>query len=56
MYIGCQYLCRTTKIQILKLLVLPVLLYGVETWMQRDLQRQIDAFGTSAYAESWDIA
>ena len=28
----CRYLCRRTKIRILKSLVIPVLLYGCETW------------------------
>ena len=28
----CRYRCRQTKIQIFKSLVIPVLLYGCETW------------------------
>ena len=28
----CPYLCRRTKIRIFKSLVIPVLLYGCETW------------------------
>ncbi|KAG0730377.1 Alpha-ketoglutarate-dependent dioxygenase alkB 7, mitochondrial [Chionoecetes opilio] len=41
----CRYLCRRTKIQIFKLLVIPVLLYGCETWtLNSDLKRRIDAF------------
>ncbi len=41
-----RYLCRRTKIWILKLLVLLVLLYGCETWtLNGDLERWIDAFG-----------
>ena len=42
----CGYLCRQTKIQIFKLLVIPVLLYGCETkTLNTDLKRQIDVFG-----------
>ena len=42
----CRYLCRRTKIRIFKSLVLPVLLYGCETWtLNSDLKRRIDAFG-----------
>ncbi len=38
--------CTRTKIRILKTLVLPVLLYGCETWtLNSDLKRRIDAFG-----------
>ncbi|KAG0729032.1 tRNA (uracil(54)-C(5))-methyltransferase [Chionoecetes opilio] len=41
----CRYLCRRTKIRIFKSLVIPVLLYGCETWtLNSDLKRQIDAF------------
>ena len=28
----CRYLCRTKKVRVFKSLVLPVLLYGCETW------------------------
>ena len=28
----CQYLCRQTKIWIFKLWVIPILLFGYETW------------------------
>ena len=43
----CRYLCRRTKIRIFKSLVVPVLLYGCETWtLNTDLKRRIDAFGT----------
>ena len=43
----CRYLCRRTKIRVFKTLVLPVLLYGCETWtLNADLKRRIDAFGT----------
>ena len=39
----CRYLCRRTKIRVFKSLVIPVLLYGCETWT---LKRRIDGFGT----------
>ncbi len=39
----CRYLCRQTKIRVFKSLVLPVLLYGCETWT---LNRDLDVFGT----------
>ena len=43
----CRYLSRRTKLRIFKSLVLPVLLYGCETWtLNSDLERQVDAFGT----------
>ena len=43
----CRYLCRRTKIRVFKTLVLPVLLYGCETWtLNADLKRRIDVFGT----------
>ena len=42
----CRYLRKKTKIRIFKSLVLPVLLYGCETWtLNSDLKRRIDAFG-----------
>ena len=42
----CRYLCRRTKIRIFKSLVIPVLLYGCETWtLNTNLKRQIDVFG-----------
>ncbi|KAG0720330.1 putative uncharacterized transposon-derived protein F52C9.6 [Chionoecetes opilio] len=41
----CRYLCRRTKIRIFKSVVIPVLLYGCETWtLNSDLKRRIDAF------------
>ncbi|KAG0711023.1 Iron-sulfur protein NUBPL [Chionoecetes opilio] len=44
----CRYLCRRTKIRFFKSLVIPVLLYGCETWtLNSDLKRQINAFGTN---------
>ena len=43
----CQYLCRQMKIWIFKLLVIPVLLYGCETWtLNTDLKRRKNVFGT----------
>ena len=43
----CRYLCRRTKIRIFKSLVLPVLLYGCETWtLHGDLERRLNVFGT----------
>ncbi|KAG0714105.1 LINE-1 retrotransposable element ORF2 protein [Chionoecetes opilio] len=44
----CRYPCRRTKIRIFKSLVIPVLLYGCETWtLNSDLKRRINAFGPS---------
>ncbi|KAG0711040.1 hypothetical protein GWK47_021529 [Chionoecetes opilio] len=44
----CRYLCRRTKIWIFKSLVIPVLLYGCETWtLNSDLKRRINAFGAN---------
>ena len=41
----CWYLCRWTKIRILKSLVIPVLLCGCETWtLNTDLKSRIYAF------------
>ena len=35
----CRYLCRRTKVRVFRSLVLPVLLYGCETWtLTRDLR------------------
>ena len=43
----CRYLCRRTKISVFKSLVLPVLLYGCETWtLNSDLERRLNVFGT----------
>ena len=43
----CRYLCRRTKIRIFKSLVIPVLLYGYETWTPNtNLKRRIDVYGT----------
>ncbi|KAG0724746.1 hypothetical protein GWK47_039977 [Chionoecetes opilio] len=45
----CRYLCRRTKIRIFKSLVIPVLLYGCETWtLNSDLKRRINAFEHAA--------
>ncbi len=42
-----RYLCRMTKLCIFKMLVLPVLLYGYETWtLNNDLERRFNVFGT----------
>ncbi|KAG0710422.1 DNA polymerase alpha catalytic subunit [Chionoecetes opilio] len=42
----CRYLCKRTKIRIFKSIVIPVLLYGCETWtLNSDLKRRIDTFG-----------
>ena len=43
----CRYLCRRTKVRVFRSLVLPVLLYGCETWiLTRDLRRRHNSFGT----------
>ena len=45
----CRHLTLVTKIRIYKALVLPVLLYGSETWTLREvLAKKLDAFGTKA--------
>ena len=41
----CRYLCRRTKNRIFKSLVIPVLLYGCETWMDTE-HRPEEVFGT----------
>lgn len=42
-----RYLSRMTKVRVFRCLVLPVLLYGCETWtLTGDLSRRLDAFGT----------
>ncbi len=44
----CRYLSRRTKIRIFTSLVLPVLLYGCETWtLTGGLERRIEAFGNT---------
>ena len=41
----CQYLCRRTKLRVFKALIMPVLLYGSETWtLSCALESRIDAF------------
>ena len=43
----CRYLCGRTKVRDFRSLVLPVLLYGCETWtLTRDLKRRLNSFGT----------
>ena len=43
----CRYLCRGTKIRVFRSLVLPVLLYGCETWtLTSELKNRLNVFGT----------
>ena len=43
----CHYLCRRTKVRVFRSFVLPVLLYGCETWtLTRDLRWRLNSFGT----------
>jgi hypothetical protein len=43
----CRYLRRSTKLRVFRSLVLPVLLYGCETWtLTGDLRRQLNSFQT----------
>ena len=43
----CQYLCGRMKVRVFRSLVLPVLLYGCETWtLTRDLRWRHNSFGT----------
>ena len=43
----CWYLCGRTKVRVFRSLVLPVLLYGGETWtLTRDLRWGLNPFGT----------
>ena len=43
----CQYLCGRTKVRAFRSLVLPVLLYGCETWtLTKDLRRRLNSFVT----------
>ena len=43
----CRNICWRTKIRIFKSLMIPVLLYGCETWtLNTDLKRRIDVFST----------
>ena len=42
----CRFLCWRTKVRVFRSLVLPVLLYGCETWtLTRDLRRRLNSFG-----------
>ncbi|KAG2465817.1 CNG3 protein, partial [Polypterus senegalus] len=42
-----RYLCKRTKAQVFRVLMLPILLYGCETWtLSSDLRRSLDSFGT----------
>ena len=42
-----RYLCERTKVQVFRSLVLPVLLYGCETWTPTmDLRQRLNSFGT----------
>ena len=44
-----RYLCRKMKVMVFKTLVLPILLYGCETWtLSQDLRRRLNAFGTKS--------
>ncbi|KAG0714561.1 Retrovirus-related Pol polyprotein from type-1 retrotransposable element R2 [Chionoecetes opilio] len=48
----CRYLCRRTKIRIFKSLVIPVLLYGCETWtLNSNLKRRINAFESQGHVD-----
>ena len=43
----CRYLCGRTKVRVFRSLVLPVLLYGCETWtLTKDLRWRLNSFGT----------
>ena len=43
----CRYLCGRTKVRDFRSLVLPVLLYGCETWtLTRNLRQRLNSFGT----------
>ena len=43
----CRYLCGRTKVRVFRSLVLPVLLYGCDTWtLTRDLIWRRNSFGT----------
>ena len=45
----CRYLCKRTKIRVFKSLVLPVLLYGCETWtLTSELKNRLNVFGTKS--------
>ena len=41
----CRYLCRRTKLRVFKALIMPVLLYGSETWtLSCALEARLEAF------------
>ena len=43
----CRHLCWRTKVRVFRYLVLPVLLYGCETWtLTRHLRWRLNSFGT----------
>ena len=43
----CRYLCGRTKVRVVMSLMLPVLLYGCETWtLTKDLRWRLNSFGT----------
>ena len=45
----CRSLCRTTKVRVFRSLMLPVLLYGCDSWtLTRDLRQRLNSFGTSS--------
>ena len=53
----CRYLCGRMKVRVFRSLVLPVLLYGCETWtLTRDLRRRLNSFGPGLFGESLAIA
>ena len=43
----CRYLCGRTKVRVFRSLVLPIMLYGCETWtLTKNLRRRLNSFGT----------
>ena len=45
----CRYLCKRTKIRVFRSLVLPVLLYGCETWtLTKDMGSRLNVFLTKS--------
>ena len=45
----CPYLCRRMKVRVFGSFMLPILLYGCESWtLTRDLRRRLNCFGTSS--------
>ena len=50
----CRYLCGKMKVRVFMSLVLPVLLYGCETWtLTRDLRWTLNSFGIKSLANPW---